>query len=178
MAISKTQKWVVTGAACLGSLLGAAGIANAATTQSPTSTAPAAESQDASNNETTPTYTSSVTVPNTGAESTDDAAEAAQLKVVAVLTPDQAKAAALAAAPGTAGDVELSNENGNVVYSVEVTTAAGKVDVKVDAGNGSILAQETDNNDGEKDSGKESQDGSADQADGETNDATPTVTVP
>ena len=58
---------------------------------------------------------------------------------------------ATAAVPGTAGTPELSDENGNVVYDVEVTAADGsKVGVKVDAGNGSVLAQETDDAGDEK----------------------------
>lgn len=87
-------------------------------------------------------YTSSVTAPDSG---TDSEGNDAALTALAKITPDQAKAAALAAVPGTAGQVELENEDGNVVFGVEVTTSAGKViDVKVDAGNGKILAQEAD----------------------------------
>lgn len=87
-----------------------------------------------------PAYTSSVTVADSGTESSaNDAALAAAAKI----TPDQAKTAALAAVPGTAGKVELDNENGSVVFGVEVTNAAGaRTDVKVDAGNGKVLAQE------------------------------------
>lgn len=91
-------------------------------------------------------YTSSVTVPDSG---TEGAAEGAALAAAAKITPDAAKAAALAAVPGTAGKVELENENGNVVFGVEVTTAGGsRVDVKVDAGNGKVLAQEADDQEG------------------------------
>jgi outer membrane lipoprotein SlyB len=49
---------------------------------------------------------------------------------------------------GTAGAIELDNENGNVVYSVEITKADGsKLDVKVDAGNARVLHQEADDGD-------------------------------
>ena len=90
----------------------------------------------------TPAYTSSVTVADSGPES---AASDAALATAAKITPDQAKAAALAAVPGTAGKIELENENGNVVFGVEVTTATGsRIDVKVDAGNAKVLAQEPD----------------------------------
>ena len=34
--------------------------------------------------------------------------------------------------------------DGNVVYSVEVDTGSGIVDVTIDAGNGNVLATETD----------------------------------
>ena len=54
------------------------------------------------------------------------------------------------AVPGTAAQPELENENGSVVYGVEVTKADGTVvDVKVDAGNGEVLAREADGPDGE-----------------------------
>lgn len=87
-------------------------------------------------------YTSSVTVADTGR---DSEANDAALAALARITPEQARSAALAAVPGTAGAVELENEDGNVVFGVEVTTASGtRIDVKVDAGNGKVLAQEAD----------------------------------
>jgi uncharacterized membrane protein YkoI len=94
-------------------------------------------------------YSSSVTVADSG---TENEADDAALAGLAKISPDQAKSAALAAVPGTAGKVELENEDGNVVFGVEVTTAGGsKMDVKVDAGNGKVLAQEPD--DGAEDNG-------------------------
>jgi uncharacterized membrane protein YkoI len=94
-------------------------------------------------------YTSSVTVADSG---TENEADDAALAGLAKISPDQAKAAALAAVPGTAGKVELENEDGNVVFGVEVSSAGGsKMDVKVDAGNGKVLAQEPD--DGAEDNG-------------------------
>jgi uncharacterized membrane protein YkoI len=80
----------------------------------------------------------------------NDQAEAAALQAAAKISPDQAKQAALAAVPGTAGKVELENENGNVVYGVEVTANGTTTDVKVDAGNGSVLAKDADQNEGTK----------------------------
>lgn len=96
-----------------------------------------------------PSFTGSVPAPQDGkggeSESKDDeAAEGRALQGLATVTPDEARAAALKAVPGTADEVELDNENGFVVYSVEVTGADGTVtDVKVDAGDGTVLAQET-----------------------------------
>lgn len=53
------------------------------------------------------------------------------------ITADQAKAAALAANPGaTALAVGLDDENGCLVYGVELSNGA---DVKVDAGNGQVV---------------------------------------
>ena len=109
-----------------------------------------------------PAYSSSIKVPEQNGVS--DQAEAATLAAKATVTPAQAKDAALAAAPGTAGKVELDSENGNLVYSVEVTKAGGTtVDVKVDAGNAKVLAQEA----GEAGEGAESgSEGSADDGPG------------
>lgn len=95
-------------------------------------------------------YASSITVADSGHE-TDDAAEAGTLAQIATISADQASQAALAAVPGTVDKVELDNENGSVVYSVEIRTDAGLIDVKVDAGTGAILAQEAD--DGESEAG-------------------------
>jgi len=117
-----------------------------------------------------PALNSSVTAPaGPDHEGDSDAAEAAEsrdLEALATVTPAEAEAAALAAVPGTAATPELENENGSVVYGVEVTKDDGTVvDVKVDAGNGDVLAQETDGPDGadgnEADEGPEGAEGSA-----------------
>jgi len=56
------------------------------------------------------------------------------------ITADQAKAAALAATPGTTAlSVSLDDENGCLVYGVELSNGA---DVKVDAGNGQVVHTE------------------------------------
>lgn len=63
--------------------------------------------------------------------------------LTAAITPEQAKAAAVAAQPGMAGKAELEDENGVTVYAVEVTAADGaKYDVKVDANTGRVLKSE------------------------------------
>ena len=66
------------------------------------------------------------------------------MKSLARITPEQASAAALAQVPGTAKKVELENEDGNVVYGVEIKTAKGESDVKVYAGDGRVLHVEQD----------------------------------
>ncbi len=107
-----------------------------------------------------PVYTSSVQAPNpqdaadkgtedNGAAKGEDGTDAA-LQALAKITPEQAKAAALAAVPGTVVKVDLDNENGNVVYSVEVQTANSATEVKVDAGNGKVLSQDSQGADEEK----------------------------
>jgi uncharacterized membrane protein YkoI len=87
-------------------------------------------------------------------------ADEANLEGFATITADEAAQAAVDAVPGDVAEVELDNENGNVVYSVGVTDASGsEVDVKVDAGDGTILDQQADDQDDEV--------GEADEAEGE-----------
>jgi len=147
---SKAKKVMFTALAALGVTVGAAGVASAATSQATPSAPAAAEHQsgvDTPEPGDSPDYTSSVTVsqtPDSGAETDNEAADAAKLAPLATVTPEAASAAATAAVPGTAGAATLGDENGNVVYEVGVTTTDGsKVEVKVDAGNGNVLAQET-----------------------------------
>ncbi len=79
-------------------------------------------------------------------------AESIRLQTLATITPEQAKSAALAQVSGTVKKVELENEDGNVVYGIEIKTADGERDVKVDAGNGSVLhVEKDDGEDGEND---------------------------
>jgi uncharacterized membrane protein YkoI len=87
---------------------------------------------------------------NDGTEQPDnEAADAAALAGKATITADQAKATALAANPGaTVVKAELGDENGVIVYSVELSTGA---DVKVDAQKGTIVSTDqagSDANDG------------------------------
>lgn len=120
-------------------------------TEEATEAPEAVEAEDADEgDEQSPSYTGSITVPNDQADDTseganDEAAEAEALAPLATITAEEAKAAALAAVPGQVVEVELDNENGSVVYSVEIDTGSGVVDVKVDAGNADILHQENDN---------------------------------
>ena len=78
------------------------------------------------------------------AEDRAEGAESERLKSLARITPEQARDAALAQVPGTVKKVELENEDGNVVYGVEIKTAKGDSDVKVDAGDGRVLHVEHD----------------------------------
>ena len=111
--------------------------------------------------------------PDTAGSAANEATDTATLAPLAKVTPDQASAAATAKVPGTAGKVQLEDENGNVVYGVEVTSASGsRTDVKVDAGNGTVLHQEPND-----ESGAEKGDGATETKGGpesstETNDGT------
>jgi uncharacterized membrane protein YkoI len=92
---------------------------------------------DAGPDEQGPSYDSAVRVDGAQYEGISEADESAALAGLATLTPEQAKAAALEAHPGTTAlQVELDNENGALVYSVELDSG---LYVKVDAGNGAVL---------------------------------------
>lgn len=103
-------------------------------------------------------YRSSITVPDT--EEKNETTEAESLRPLAKISPAAARDAALAAVPGTAGDPQLENEDGNVVYSVKVTAPDSRVsDVKVDAGNGNVLAKEADDDEAEEENEREGDEG-------------------
>lgn len=69
----------------------------------------------------------------------------ADFPALAKLTPDQAVQKALETVQGKVLKTELENENGFLVYGVEVVAADKSiVDVKVDAGSGKILAMDRD----------------------------------
>ncbi|MEH2027192.1 PepSY domain-containing protein [Nostoc sp.] len=79
-------------------------------------------------------------------ETNDDAQEAAKLQPLAKITAQQAQQAVEASVGGKAKNVKLENEDGNLVYAVEI----GQQDVKVDAGNGKVLYAENANQQNEK----------------------------
>lgn len=92
-----------------------------------------------------------------------DKHEQQQLEKEATITKDEAISAALKEVAGKAADTELEDEDGTVVYGVEVTDDQGKKqDVKVDAKTGKVLKVEADdeeeNEKGEKEE-KEDKDG-------------------
>ncbi|MCG6880792.1 MAG: PepSY domain-containing protein [Deltaproteobacteria bacterium] len=86
--------------------------------------------------------------------------EEADFPSLAKLTPAQAVHKALAAVHGQVLKTELENENGFLVYGVEVVTAARAiVEVKVDAGSGKVLAKNLDKADDEDHERGEKKDG-------------------
>lgn len=150
--MSRTRRIVAGGAAAVGITIGAAAIAGAVTSQDTTPTTET-ESDDVQE----PQLDGSIQAPETEGQSEAD--EAAELEGLATITPEEAQAAATAAVPGTAGDAELENENGSVVYEVPVTADDGTVtEVKVDAGNGNVLASEADDDGEEADEADEADD--------------------
>ncbi len=89
----------------------------------------------------------------TNATEQNENAESAKLQSSAKITPEQAKSAALAQISGTVKNVRLENEEGRVVYAVEIQIADGGIrEVNVDANSGKVLPAENDSeNDGESD---------------------------
>lgn len=77
-------------------------------------------------------------------EGQSEAEESSALAALATITDAEATEAAVGANPDATVDaVQLGNENGSVVYEVTMTDASGaSLEVKVDAGNGAVLAQE------------------------------------
>lgn len=166
----KNKRIALIGALTAVLALGGAGVAMAAGANA--GTGGGGESQE-------PSYTGSVSAPAEQDDATEgassEAEESAALESLATVTPAQAEAAAVSDVPGTAGTAELENENGYVVYGVEVTTPDGSVvEVAIDAGTGDVLGQESDS-DGESDDDAETADGDQrsedpQQTDGETAD--------
>jgi uncharacterized membrane protein YkoI len=94
-----------------------------------------------------PSYSGSIAVDQAKYDGMSEAEEAAALQQYATVSAADAEAAVLAANPGTTVvKTELDDENGVLVFSVELSN--GK-DVKVDAGSGAILHMEA----GESDAG-------------------------
>jgi len=92
---------------------------------------------DSGLDEQNPSYSGSIAVDQSKTDGMSETDEATALASMATITVEQAKTAALAANPGTTViKAELDNENGVLVYSVELSNGS---DVKVDAGNGAIL---------------------------------------
>ena len=137
-----SRRLVIGGATAAGLTLGVAALAGAATTPDQ----PAAAEQD---DVQEPSYNGSIQAPE-GPESQSEADEAKALERLATITPDEAEQVAQAAVPnGTVKEVELEDENGSVVYGVEMTDANGsEVDVKIDAGDGTVLGQENEADEG------------------------------
>jgi uncharacterized membrane protein YkoI len=104
-----------------------------------------------------PSYTGSVQAPKETGTEQSEAAESAALAALAKISEADARKAALAKFPGaTIQKATLEDENGNVVWAVELTDAnKAAQEVKVDAGNAAILAVEAGGADNEKGGGKD-----------------------
>lgn len=78
-----------------------------------------------------------------GNEDQSEASEQQQLIALAKITIEQSITAARANVAGTVSSASLDDEDGNLVFSVLISTPAGLHDVKVDAGNGRVLFVDT-----------------------------------
>jgi len=103
-------------------------------------------------------FTGSVAAPQeNGPEgSHDESAETQSLQKLAEIDQNAAEQAALQSVPGKVQGVKLEEENGFVVYEVEVAGNDGQTHhVDVDAGNGKVLQQETgEDNDSDEGGGE------------------------
>lgn len=144
----RTKQIVAGGAAAVGLTLGVAALAGAAT--APDQIAPTAGEQDAQDQN----LNGSIQTPEN--ESATEAEENKALDGLAKVSAADAEKAALAAMPdGKVNGSALENDNGSVIWEVDMTDASGaSVEVKVDAGNGKVLAQEA-NDESAADQGSE-----------------------
>jgi uncharacterized membrane protein YkoI len=101
-------------------------------------------------------------------ESANEANEGAKLQTLAKISASQAQQKAEAAKGNKASSVNLENEDGNLIYAVNI----GKNEVKVDAGNGQILYTDNTTKEGAEveSSRPRSSIQVAEVEDGETND--------
>lgn len=160
-----TRRAITTSAIALGVLAGSAGIAAAVSSQG--STAQEAPTTGTTEDEVPdPMPSGSIQAPDVEGQS--EAEESAALESLATISADDAAQAALVANPGaTVNGVELENEDGSVVYEVDVADSAGTtLEVKIDAGNGAVLTQESgDEAEGPEDEADEADEGHEDEAD-------------
>jgi uncharacterized membrane protein YkoI len=97
-----------------------------------------------------PVYAGTTTVENSRFEGKSEAEETSSLQAKATTSAANAEATALTANPGTkVVKTEIDNENGVLVYSVELDNGT---EVKIDAGNGQILYTEVDEFENDTDS--------------------------
>lgn len=130
--------------------------------QQGTTTSQAATQTSHEENVQDPVYTGSTSVP----ENASDQSLASLTKIAA----SDAENAALAQFPGaTVIKTELDNENGVLVYSVELQTSGGIKDVKVDAGTAQIVYTDAGGDLSESSSATEG--GEASAAESETTDS-------
>jgi uncharacterized membrane protein YkoI len=74
----------------------------------------------------------------------------ANLKSLAKISEEAARAAAMARFPGSkVSEIDLENEDGFLVYAVELMRNGEEIDVLVDAGNGAVLKFENEDGDAE-----------------------------
>ena len=90
----------------------------------------------------------------TATQANDAVADIAKARI----TLAQAVTAAEQHGGGRATRAELENENGRLVYGVEVTDATTTTDIKVDASDGKIISAQADQADSQSENGREEAD--------------------
>lgn len=132
----RTRQWMTgvgAGALLLMGAVGAGSLVAAQEQATPTVSQAAAMETG----EHDPSYTASIRVSEEDSEQSETD-EAAALQSLATISADQAAQAATTAYPGASVmQIELDNENGWLVYSVELSNGS---EVTVDAGNATVLA--------------------------------------
>ena len=89
-------------------------------------------------------------------EDTETQADFAKL---ARVTQQEAEAAALAVQPGQVVQAKLDDEDGYLVWQIDVKHAKGTTEIAVDAGNSKVLAAEAEEDDGNEQDGDEGHEG-------------------
>ncbi len=161
--MNKFRTAAVTAAAVVGVAAGGYGIA--AATAGQTDQAPASTEADDVHD---PQLSGSIQVDEFDGESEAD--ETSRLADQATVSEADAAAAATTAYPGDISAGQLGNENGSLVWEFSVTQTDGStLEVKVDAGNGSVLAAEADDDEesDETEAGDEDTDGVDHEFEGE-----------
>jgi uncharacterized membrane protein YkoI len=131
----KTSTKIILAVACVGAL-GFAGLSRVVSAKQPQSSVEIANQHH---------NTIQVAEASDG-EKNDDVQDAAKLQPLAKITAKQAQQAAEATVRGKVKSVKLENEDGNLIYAVEI----GQKEVTVDAGNGKVLYTEDANQKDEK----------------------------
>lgn len=152
----------LAGAVILGSAAGFSGISKSmAAPQNPPAVQQQAQKQEQEQN---PVYTGSIFLGQQDLNANEDqdlretkdmkaeAKEDAALVSKARITKDEAIKAAITAYPGySVKDAAIGNENGYLIYEIKMVDNAGKsLEVKIDAGNGKVLAVDNQVEDNEK----------------------------
>ena len=97
--------------------------------------------------------------PTTEVAEENDTQNQAELAKQAKITEEQATKTALEKVPGTVNEVELEDEDGTIVYGIEVVSTDGtQQDVKVDAQTGKIVKVEADDEENGKENDEEEND--------------------
>ncbi|MCB8919998.1 MAG: PepSY domain-containing protein [Ardenticatenaceae bacterium] len=160
----KINKRIATTVMLAGLLVGSLGVGLTLTGKPGAAAAAPVQQTQAVDGDTAqePFYTGSIPMDEAQTDGMSEADESAALQGQAIVSADEAKAAAEAANPGAnTVKVELDNENGMLVYSVALDNG---LDVKIDAGNAAILHTEQAGDDAAEEDNEANEANEADEA--------------